>query len=80
LGDFRETYALPVFGLFLFMAAIATISTREVEAATEVDSGSLGAFLLVSVSETTGASKVSVIAHDLYYLFHFQPLLSTSYA
>jgi len=39
---------------------------REVEAVTKtVDSGSLGLFLRVSVSETTGASKVSVLAHDL---------------
>jgi len=48
------------------MATTTAISTREVEAVTiEVDSGTLGSFLSVSVSETTGASKVSVLTHDL---------------
>ena len=64
------------------MAATTATNTREVEAVTKaVDSGSLGLSVLsVSVSETTGASKVSVLTHDLYNLLHFQPLLSTSYA
>ena len=50
------------------MAATTAISTREVEAVLKaVESGSLGlgSFLSVSVSETTGASKVSVLTHDL---------------
>jgi hypothetical protein len=34
----------------------------------------------VSASNTTGASKGTRFAPDLYYLLHFQPLLSTSYA
>jgi hypothetical protein len=84
LDDFRETCALLVVGLRLFMATTTAISTREVEAvAKAVDSGALGlsgSFLSVSVCETTGASKVSVLSHDLYWLLHFQPLLSTSYA
>jgi hypothetical protein len=48
------------------MAATTATITREVQAVTTaVDSGSLGLFLSVSVSETTGASKVSVFTHDL---------------
>ena len=48
------------------MAAATVTSTREKEAVpNEVDSGSLGSFLSVSVSETTGASKVRVLTHDL---------------
>jgi len=45
-----------------------------------VELGSLGPFFSVSVSETTGASKLMGFTHDLYWLLHFQPLLSTSYA
>jgi len=53
------------FRLFLVAATTATIA-REVEAATNaVDSGSLGSFFGVSVSKTTGASKLSVLTHDL---------------
>jgi len=54
---------------------------REVEAVkTQVEAGSFGLFLGVSVSKSTGAPKVRNSALDLYYLFHFQPLLTTSYA
>jgi len=63
------------------MATTTANSTREVEAFNKkADSGSLGSFLSVSVSETTGASKLRVYARDLYRLLHFLPLLSTSYA
>jgi hypothetical protein len=52
------------------MAAATVTSTREKEAVPiEVDSGALGlsgSFLTVSVSETTGPSKLSVLTHDLY--------------
>jgi len=45
----------------------ATTSAREIKAvAKAVESGSLGRFFSVSVSETTGASKLSVYARDLY--------------
>jgi len=48
------------------MAATTATKTREVDAVTKaVDSGSLGSFFGVSVSKTTGASKVTVYAHDL---------------
>jgi len=48
------------------MAATTATTTREVEAVTKaVDSGSLGRFFSVSVSETTGASKLTVYAHNL---------------
>jgi len=63
------------------MAATTAKTMRESEAVCNaVDSGSLGLFLSVSVSETTGASKLRVFAHELYCLVHFRPLLSTSYA
>jgi hypothetical protein len=76
LDDFRETCALLAAfvenaGLrLLFMAATTATSTREKEAVpNEVDSGALGlsgSFLSVSAGETTGASKLSVLTHDLY--------------
>ena len=51
------------------MAATTAKTMREAEAViTAVDSGSLGLFLSVSVSETTGASKVRVLTHDLLML------------
>jgi len=71
LGDFREICALLTAldkndGLHLFMAATTTAATGEVKAVKKaVDSGLLGRFLSVSVSETTGASKVSVRTHNL---------------
>ena len=71
LGDFRETCALLAAfvenaGLRLLMATTIAISTREVEVAVnEVDSGSLGSIISVSVSETTGASKLTGFTHDL---------------
>jgi hypothetical protein len=66
LDDFRETCALLVIGLRLLMAATTATNTREVEAVTKaVDSGSLGRFFSVSVSETTGASKLMIYAHNL---------------
>jgi len=48
------------------MAATTAKTMREAEALSHaVDSGSLGLFLSVSVSETTGASKLRVFTHDL---------------
>jgi hypothetical protein len=71
LDDFRETCA-PLTaldendGLRLFMAATTATTTGEVKAVKKaVDSGLLGRFFSVSVSETTGASKVSVRTHNL---------------
>jgi hypothetical protein len=62
------------------LAAIAA-RTREVKAVKMlVDSGSLGLFMGVSASNSTGASQFSSLAHDLYCHDHFLPLLSTSYA
>jgi hypothetical protein len=71
LDDFRETCArltavVKNDGFRLFMAATTAKTMREAAAVSNaVDSGSLGSFLSVSVSETTGASKVRVLAHDL---------------
>jgi len=49
------------------MAATTATNTREVEAAIQaVELGSLGPFFSVSVSETTGASKLMGFTHDLY--------------
>ena len=45
-----------------------------------VDCGSLGLFLGVSASNSTGASLLSSLAHDLYRVDHFVPLSTTSYA
>jgi len=42
--------------------------------------GSMGLFLGVSASKSTGASHGCASAHDLYRNDHFRPLLSTSYA
>jgi len=62
-------------------ATTANSTTREVEAVTkQVESGSFGLVLGVSVSKTTGASKVKDSCPELSYQFHFQPLLTTSYA
>ena len=48
------------------MAATTATTTREVEVGVKaVESGSFGLFLSVSASKTTGASKVSVLSHDL---------------
>jgi len=48
------------------MAATTATTTGEVKAVKKaVDSGLLGRFFSVSVSETTGASKVSVRTHNL---------------
>jgi hypothetical protein len=71
---------LPFTGAENLLAAIAA-RTREVKAVKKlVDCGSLGLFLGVSASNSTGASRFSSLAHDLYDLDHFVPLLSTSYA
>ena len=62
-------------------ATTANSTTREVEAVKkQVESGSFGLVIGVSASETTGASKVKNSWPELYRLFHFQPLLTTSYA
>jgi hypothetical protein len=39
-----------------------------------------GLFSGVSVSKSTGASRFVPAAHERYFLDHFVPLLSTSYA
>jgi hypothetical protein len=63
------------------LAVTAATTTREVKASKmPVGFGSLGLFLGVSASNSTGASHWFTAAHDHYRIDHFEPLLSTSYA
>jgi hypothetical protein len=66
-------------GLVNFLATAT--ATREVKSGkTWFDSGSFGLFLGLSALSSTGAPVSFSLAHDLYYIDHFVPLLTTYYA
>jgi len=66
-------------GLENFTAA-ATVPREAKAIKAQVNSGLFGLFFGLSVMNSTAASVLVSVAHDLYCLDHFLPLLSTSYA